>query len=89
VTVSGDGGSGLPAEESSWLEMLLRKHRPAFSTRGQLSERIWGADYVGGHQGPPGRSRQAVCGSKLEEDTVGTRPIWSPVRGFGLQSFES
>ncbi|MFI5958246.1 MULTISPECIES: response regulator transcription factor [Cryptosporangium] len=45
VTVNGDGIS-LPLKEFELLEMLLRNAGRVL-TRGQLIDRIWGADYVG------------------------------------------
>jgi two-component system response regulator RegX3 len=45
VTVSG-GGVSLPLKEFELLEMLLRNAGRVL-TRGQLIDRIWGADYVG------------------------------------------
>jgi two-component system response regulator RegX3 len=45
VTVNG-GGVSLPLKEFELLEMLLRNAGRVL-TRGQLIDRIWGADYVG------------------------------------------
>ena len=45
VTVNGDGVQ-LPLKEFELLEMLLRNAGRVL-TRGQLIDRIWGADYVG------------------------------------------
>jgi two-component system response regulator RegX3 len=45
VTVAGDGVS-LPLKEFELLEMLLRNAGRVL-TRGQLIDRVWGADYVG------------------------------------------
>ena len=49
----------LALKEFELLEMLLR-NAGRVMTRGQLIDRIWGADYVGRHQDPR-RARQAAA----------------------------
>jgi len=81
-TVSVDGDSvSLPLKEFELLEMLLRNAGRVL-TRGQLIDRIWGADYVGDTKNP-GRAREAAAG---ENRTGARKPeVLVTVRGLGYK----
>ncbi|HEY3505069.1 MAG TPA: response regulator transcription factor [Actinocatenispora sp.] len=83
VTVGGDGVS-LPLKEFELLEMFLRNAGRVL-TRGQLIDRIWGADYVGDTKTLDVHVKRLR--SKIEPEPSNPRFIVT-VRGLGYK-FES
>ncbi|GAA4218101.1 response regulator transcription factor [Actinocatenispora rupis] len=83
VTVGGDGIS-LPLKEFELLEMFLRNAGRVL-TRGQLIDRIWGADYVGDTKTLDVHVKRLR--SKIEPEPSNPRFIVT-VRGLGYK-FES
>jgi two-component system, OmpR family, response regulator RegX3 len=80
VTVAGDGVS-LPLKEFELLEMFLRNAGRVL-TRGQLIDRIWGADYVGDTKTLDVHVKRLR--SKIEPEPSSPRYIVT-VRGLGYK----
>jgi two-component system response regulator RegX3 len=71
----------LPLKEFDLLEYLLR-HAGRVLTRGQLIERVWGADYVGDTKTLDVHVKRLR--SKIEPDSADPRHIVT-VRGLGYK----
>ena len=83
VTVSGDAVQ-LPLKEFELLELLLRNAGRVL-TRGQLIDRVWGADYVGDTKTLDGHVKRLRA--KIEPDPASPKYLVT-VRGLGYK-FES
>jgi two-component system response regulator RegX3 len=80
VTVHGEGVS-FPLKEFELLEMLLRNAGRVL-TRGQLIDRVWGADYVGDTKTLDVHVKRIR--SKIEPDPAAPRFLVT-VRGLGYK----
>jgi two-component system response regulator RegX3 len=80
VTVSGEGVR-LPLKEFELLELLLRNAGRVL-TRGQLIDRIWGADYVGDTKTLDVHVKRLRA--KIEPDPAQPRHLQT-VRGLGYK----